>query len=192
MVSWSSIARACSVAAVALAAGAIGCQSKSLPEYGVVPEFTLTAQDGRPFDSKTLNGNIWVADFFFTNCTGPCPRMSSQMHRIQNSFDGVRDLKLISFTVDPSRDTPPVMAVYAQKFRADPQRWTFLTGPIPELNHLSRDVFMLGNVDGNLDHSTRFVLVDRRRRVRGFYLTAEADAIPRLMADIKVLLKERS
>lgn len=195
MASWSSIARACSAVSIA---GAIlfvcGCRLKPpLPVYGAVPEFTLTGQDGRPFDSHALDGKVWVADFFFTSCTGPCPRMSSMMRRMQNDFKGERDLNFVSFTVDPARDNPVALAVYAKRFQAEPDRWHFLTGPIEELNRLSLKVFMLSAVTANsLDHSTRFALVDRRRRIRGFYLTAEPDALKQLTSDIRSLLAERA
>jgi protein SCO1/2 len=195
MASWSSIARACSAVSIA---GAIlfvsGCRSKApLPVYSAVPEFTLTGQNGCLFDSHALDGKVWVADFFFTSCTGPCPRMSSMMRRIQNEFKGERDLNFVSFTVDPARDNPVALSAYAKRFQAEPDRWHFLTGPIDELNRLSLKVFMLGTVTGNsLDHSTRFVLIDRRRRIRGFYLTAEPDALKQLTSDIRSLLAERA
>jgi protein SCO1/2 len=194
MASWSSIARACSAASIAAATLFLfSCRSKPpLPVYGAVPEFTLTGQNGQPFDSRVLTGKIWVADFFFTTCTGPCPRMSSMMRRIQNEFKGVDDLNFVSFTVDPARDDPMALAGYAKRFQAEPDRWHFLTGPMDELNQLSLKVFMLGAVTGNLDHSTRFVLVDRRRQIRGSYLTAEQDALKRLTSDIRSLLGDRS
>jgi protein SCO1/2 len=168
-----------------------GCSARAgLPSYAVVPDFTLTDQTGAPFQgAAALKGHVWVADFIFTNCTGPCPRMSSQMHQVQTALpDKVR---LVSFTVDPARDTPEVLAAYAKHFEAQQGRWFFLTGPQEKLHHLGRDVFMLGNVNGDLEHSTRFVLIDEESRVRGFYLTSEEDAIPRLIADAKDLLTER-
>jgi protein SCO1/2 len=84
------------------------------------------------------------------------------------------------------------LAGYAKQFQAEPGRWHFLTGPMDELNQLSLKVFMLGAVTGNLDHSTRFVLMDRRRQIRGFYLTAEPGALKRVTSDIRSLLGEHS
>ncbi|MDQ2949786.1 MAG: SCO family protein, partial [Acidobacteriota bacterium] len=96
------------------------CSPKAarLDNFGTVPEFQLTAQTGQPFDSKVLAGNIWVADFIFTNCPGPCPRMTSQMHQVQEAVFKMPDVRLISFTVDPARDTPPVLAAYAKQHHA--------------------------------------------------------------------------
>jgi protein SCO1/2 len=170
-----------------------GCVAHaSLPSFAVVPDFTLTDQAGAPFSSSAaLDGKVWIADFIYTNCPGPCPRMSSQMHQVQTAFEGSNEVRFVSFTVDPARDTPAVLAAYGQHFEANPGKWFFLTGPVPALQHLSRDVFLLGDVDGNLEHSTRFVLVDKKSRVRGFYLSSDSDALPRLVADARSLLRER-
>jgi protein SCO1/2 len=170
-----------------------GCSARaSLPTYESVPEFTLTDQTGAKFDSGTaLKGHVWVADFMFTNCPGPCPRMSKQMSEVQAALAG-SDARMVSLTVDPARDTPPVLAKYATYYSARPGVWYFLTGDVGTLQHLDRDVFTLGDIDGSFDHSIRFVLVDRRSRVRGFYLTSEPDAITNVIADAKVLLKDKS
>jgi protein SCO1/2 len=187
MASWFLTVPVCSALLLA------GCAARAgLPSYAVVPDFTLTDQNGAQFSSAAaLQHQVWIADFVFTNCAGPCPRMSSQMHQVQTALSGTDGVRLVSFTVDPERDTPPVLAAYAQRFQAKPGVWFFLTGPQETLQHLSRDVFTLGDVNGNLEHSTRFVLVDKASRVRGFYLTSEEDAIPRLVADAKTLLQER-
>lgn len=170
-----------------------GCgASPDLPDLGVVPPFTLTAQDGRPFSSsQELAGRVWVADFIFTTCPGPCPRMSSQMHQVQMALES-EGIRLVSFTIDPEHDTPEVLAAYAQRFQASPGVWHFLTGPRQELHRLSLDVFRLGPVDGTLEHSTRFVLVDRQGHIRNYYRTTEPDAITRLITDARGLLRARS
>lgn len=166
--------------------------SSSLPVYYDVPEFQLIAQDGQTFDSKVLAGKIWVADFIYTNCPGPCPRMTSQMHEVQNAIVNMPQVKLVSFTVDPARDTPPVLAQYAKEHGASAEHWYFLTGPPATLQKLDRDTFKLGNVDATLEHSTRFVLVDRQSRIRGYYDTSESRTIPRLIEDIYALARESS
>src|SRR5258708_3208478 len=135
----ANTARKSACATVLLLLSLAACGARKLPDYGLVPEFQLTAQTGLTFDSKVLNGNIWVADFMFTTCPGPCPRMTSQMHEIQQATS----VKLVSFTVDPDRDTPPGLAQYAQAHHASPERWSFLTGPQATLNHLGLDVFRL-------------------------------------------------
>lgn len=180
------------VAAGGIAIGLTGCAAHAnLPTYGSVPEFVLTDQTGARFDSSpVLDGHVWVADFMFTNCPGPCPRMSAQMRQVQTAL-APNDVKMISLTVDPRRDSPETLKIYASRYSARPGVWFFLTGDMDTLQHLDRDVFKLGDIDGSLDHSTRFVLVDRKERVRGFYLTEEPDAIARVIADAKLLVKER-
>jgi protein SCO1/2 len=152
-----------------------------------VPPFSLTAETGTPFNSDLLRGQVWVADFIFTTCNGPCPRMTSQMRQVQDALTGVGHVKLVTFTVDPEHDTPEALAQYAKRQKADPNRWVFLTGSRETLHSLCREAFLLGNVDGNLNHSTRFVLVDRESRVRGYYDTSEASSIPKLIEDIRSL-----
>ena len=181
MVFWRSIV---SLSLLALA----GCTSQpELPTLGGVAPFKLTEHTNQAFDSSVLNGKVWVADFMFTTCPGPCPRMTSQMHQVQMALEA-QGIQLVSFTVDPEHDTTEVLAAYAQKFKASPGVWHFLTGAKSDLNHLAKDVFKLGVVDGSLEHSTRFVLVDRTGQMRGYYLTSDADAIPRLIEDARVLL----
>ena len=158
-----------------------------LPVYWQLPEFQLTAQSGQPFDSKSLKGNIWVADFIFTTCPGPCPRMSSQMRGIQTAVGSMPDVKLVSITVDPKNDTPAALAAYASRYHAEPGRWFFLTGEQGALDSICRNGFKLGDVDGSLVHSTRFVLLDRRSRVRGFYSFSEDGALAHLLHDIRTL-----
>jgi protein SCO1/2 len=166
--------------------------SRPLPVLGQVPGFELTAQNGESFDAKSLAGHVWVADFIYTNCEGPCPMMSSKMHRLQVSTARMPDVKLVSFTVDPARDTPPVLAEYSKHFRAEPDRWYFLTGEQARLNDLGRNAFHLNSVDGSLEHSTRFVLVDRAGRIRGYYISTDDDFLPRLLRDIRQLEREKS
>lgn len=167
-------------------------QSSKLPVYYDVPDFQLIAQNNEPFHGAALKGKIWVADFIYTTCPGPCPRMTSQMHEVQNAIAKMPEVKLVSFTVDPARDTPQVLADYAKVHGASSELWYFLTGPEAELQRLDRDVFKLGNLNATMEHSTRFVLVDQQSRIRGYYDTSESGVIPRLIDDIHTLARERT
>ncbi len=180
------------VAVLCLMASSCAWRSSALPIFFDVPEFQLTAQDGQPFDSKVLAGKIWVADFIYTTCPGPCPRMSSQMHEVQNATSQLPDVKFVSFTVDPSHDTAPVLAEYAKVHGAAAGRWYFLTGAPSTLQTLDRDVFKLGTLNASLEHSTRFVLVDQHSRIRGYYETSEPGAIAKVIEGIHALARERS
>src|SRR5262249_38336358 len=164
-----------------------GCVRKQppLPIYGQVPTFQLTDETGKPFNKSSLDGKVWVADFIFTTCTGPCPRMSSLMRRVQQASSGMPAVKLVSFTVDPEHGTPEALAQYAARYHAQPERWRFLTGPREQLHQLARYAFKLGNVDGQLIHSTRLVLLDGQSRIRGYYGTEQDDPAEQLVRDIK-------
>jgi len=180
-----------SVALVAFLASLMtlaGCSpSAKLPSFGVVDDFELTDQSGKPFRSQSLAGRVWIADFIFTNCAGPCPRMTAEMRKVQGELAAVKDARLVSFTVDPDRDVPAVLDEYAKRYHAEPERWIFLTGPKATLHHITREVFKLGDVTGALDHSTRFALVDQKGRIRGFYSSGDAEQMTRLVADAKGL-----
>lgn len=171
----------------------VGCTSSSpLPSYGLIPFFTLTDQSGAEFRSvEALHGKVWIADFIFTHCAGPCPMMTSRMRKLQDAIEGESGIRLISFTVDPARDTPEVLADYARQFKAHEGQWFFLTGTQDALNQLSRHAFKLGDVDGNLEHSTKFALIDKFGRLRGYYSATSAEIIPQLVADARGLLKEK-
>jgi protein SCO1/2 len=166
-----------------------GCAAqKPLPVLGEVPPFELLNQQGTKFHRSALDGHVWVADFIFTTCEGPCPRMTSHMHRLQGTVD--RDVRLVSFTVDPQHDTPPVLEKYGRQFGADDARWNFLTGDVATLNMLDHDAFKLGTIGAGLDHSTRFVLIDKKGRIRGYYGIAEGDPVSRIAKDAARLEKE--
>jgi protein SCO1 len=178
---------------LALAVAMAACvKPKELQTYGDIPEFELTAQTGQPFDSKILDGHVWVADFIYTTCTGPCPMMTTHMRQLQNSTAEIPDVLLVSITVDPAHDTPEVLTEYAGHFKQDPSRWFFLTGDQTKLNDLGVHAFKLNSVDGSLTHSTRLVLVDRKRRIRGFYSSDEGGFMPQLLHDVRQLEAEHS
>jgi len=172
-----------------------GCTlHSSLPDLGTVPPFALTAQDGKSFSSDALKGKVWVVDFFFTTCNGPCPRMSSQMRRLQNALlkrtGNLGSVRLLSITVDPKHDTPPVLLEYSGYFRADPRLWSFLTGPEESIRKLSVDTFHVNTAVDRLEHSTRFILVDGKARIRGYYESTDATMLDQLTDDIGKLRKE--
>jgi len=170
-------------------------RQRAVSSYGTVPAFELANQNGRPFGSTQLAGKIWIADFIYTTCPGPCPMISSRMSELQKSLEK-SDVHLVSFSVDPEKDTPQVLRAYAEKLQADPARWDFLTGAKSAIYKLSHDGFKLAVSDGGDEqgipvHSTRMVLVDRHGQIRGYYDAAEADAVTKLLADANHLLREQ-
>jgi protein SCO1/2 len=170
-------------------------RQRAVSSYGTVPAFQLTNQNGQPFGSAQLAGKIWIADFIYTTCPGPCPMISSRMSELQKPLEKT-DVHLVSFSVDPEKDTPGVLGSYAERLQAEPGRWDFLTGPKSVIYKLSHDSFKLAVSDGSdvqgiPVHSTRMVLVDRRAQIRGYYDATEADAITKLVADTTHLLREQ-
>ena len=176
----------------ALALLIAGCATgPSLPSYGVVPDFALTDQSGRAFSSRAeLDGKVWVANFIFTNCAGPCPRMTTQFRKIREETQGRNNFRLVSFTIDPARDTPEVLAEYGKRYRAEHGQWFFLTGAQSDLHNLSRNVFKLGDVNGQLEHSTRFVLIDGKGRIRGYYDSSDPEKVAELLSHINHLVED--
>jgi len=169
--------------------------NRPLQALGTVPNFELLNQDEQPFGSSQLSGKIWIADFIFTNCPGPCPIISSRMAELQKPLSKT-DVHLVSVSVDPERDTAEALRTYAGKLKAQPGRWDFLTGSRDAIYSLLREGFKLGVSDGSEEeggpvHSTRFVLVDRRGAIRGYYDALAPDAVTKLLADANHLLREQ-
>lgn len=169
--------------------------NRTIASYGTLPSFELVNQDAEPFGSTQLAGKIWIADFIFTTCPGPCPMISSRMSELQKPLEKT-DIHLVSFTVDPEKDTPEVLRAYAEKLNAQPKRWDFLTGSRPIIDTLTRDGFKLAISDGSEEggmpvHSTRVVLVDRHGVIRGYYDALAPDAVTKLLADANHLFREQ-
>src|SRR5436309_5563203 len=119
-----------------------GCsRSTDIPSYYPLPEFSLTDQAGKSVTLHDLADRVWVADFIFTSCGGTCPLMTAKMRRLQDVLPP--EIRLVSITVDPARDTPETLAAYAGEQRAAGVRWLFLTGDNQALYHLCIKGFML-------------------------------------------------
>lgn len=186
----------------------------TLGDYGPVPEFSLIERSGRRVTLTDLRGTVWVTNFIYTECTETCPLQSLQLSRLQEEFAGSPDLRLVSITVDPEHDTPKVLARYAERYRADPRRWLFLTGPKGAIYALAKAGFKLGVQDaspsarlpaalsifgptpvfashgskGLILHSSRFVLVDRQGRIRAYHRTDDPESLASLSENLRALL----
>jgi protein SCO1/2 len=161
---------------------------QTLPPMFDAPAFTLTDQDGKPFDSRNLRGKVWVADFVFTTCTGLCPMMTQQMSEFQKQTLG-SDIQMVSFSVDPEHDTPAVLKTYATDAKADLNRWHFLTGSREMLWQISNSMKLaVGNGDNHqVMHSSHFLLVDTGGHVRGVYDYKDSGYLARLVKDARSL-----
>jgi protein SCO1/2 len=156
---------------------------------GVAPSFALVNQAGEPFSSQSLTGKIYVADFFFTSCAGPCPVMNANMARLQRAFPDNPDLHFVSISVDPETDTPERLKAYGEKLGADFSRWNFLTGPMETIQQIAVEGFKVGSVDDPVIHSTRLILVDREGNIRGYYSGIVEEEVASLEAAIDNMIR---
>lgn len=154
-----------------------------------VPKFSYADANGNVVTNESLKGRPWVAAFIFTHCTQACPMMVGKLRSLQDETKGT-DLRLVSFTLDPQRDTPEVLRDYAKRLGADGSRWLFLRGDSQEqVMKTAQDMKVAATVDKDnvIGHGDWFLLVDADGWVRGHYRSSEADAVKQLAADAKRL-----
>jgi protein SCO1 len=177
-------------------------RQKALPVISQVAGFTLTNQEGSATTLADLSNRVWVADIIFTRCAGSCPVMSTQMKSLQDALPSTSQAKLVTLTTDPDYDTPSILKRYGERYGADFERWTFLTGAKGELAGLAAGSLKLGSTPvpppdrtNSVDlfvHSTIFVVVDKQARLRGSFQTEGQDVDwtkvrPQIIATVKEL-----
>jgi len=192
---------------IVLLVSIISCTSPdpSLDVLFETPDFTLQSSSGEDLSREDLLDHIWLVDFIFTRCGGPCPLMTQQMLHLQNKLieEGLvsppYSVRLVSITVDPAYDTPEILREYANNWKADLNSWYFLTGPPESTLSLIREGFKVtaeregsGTEHGGMDmpdiiHSTNFLLVDRQGRVRKIYRLDEPDFTDQVIGGIRTL-----
>jgi protein SCO1/2 len=166
-------------------------ESKELQIFGEVPPFSLTERSGKSLSREELRGKVWIASFVFTHCAGQCPTVVASMQRLQRALRFKENFRLVSVSVDPERDTPLVLAEYAQKASADPYKWLFLTGNKNEINALVANGFRLSSGgDDAVNHSSHLVLVDGWGKIRGYYDAMEEGSVTTLLRDAKGLIRK--
>ena len=180
------------ISALSLLLSACASRTAKLPDYGPVANFSMLDSDGRNFDSQSLLGKAWVADFIYTNCPAECPLMSSKMHTLAKQIAGAQDIELLSISVDPARDTPPVLKQFAARYGGATAQWKFLTGTPQTIHQVAYRTFHVGDVINKINHSTKFVLDDKRGHNRGYYSSLGDDDLPRLTKDLLALGGEAS
>jgi cytochrome oxidase Cu insertion factor (SCO1/SenC/PrrC family) len=183
-------------------AGGSGGAAGDLALYGQVPDFALVSQTGDTVRLADLRGTVWIGDFIFTHCASTCPMMTAQLRRLQDSLGEGAPVRLVSFSVDPERDTPQRLSEYAAGYGATPDRWLFLTGEKAEIRSLAVDGFHVTVTDPSPEelaqgaeavmHSTRLALVDGQGRIRGYYDGADEQAVQQLGTDVRRLLAQET
>jgi protein SCO1 len=175
--------------------------AQALPVYGQVADFALTNQNGGTVSLADLRGRVWVADIIFTRCPGPCLKMTRQMKELQAALPPTSQARLVTLTTDPDFDTPSVLKAYAQRFGAEPERWTFLTGTKAQIAKLAIDSLKLTAIPKKPEeraspqdlfvHSTIFVIADKRGQLRGvFETTGEGIDPAQVKAEILSAVKQ--
>ena len=165
---------ACGQATV-LSGGSAAAAPDDPISFGKLTDFRLTERSGREVTRADLAGRTWIVDFIFTTCSGPCPKLTSNMRKLQDDLEGT-GVGLLSITVDPETDDAAKLEAYASSWTADPDRWWFLTGDEAQIHALMSKCFLLGveRVEGaprgeQVTHATRLVVVDRDGALRGYY-----------------------
>jgi protein SCO1/2 len=156
---------------------------------GQVKDFQLTNSEGKTVTLNDLKGKVWVADFFFTTCSGICPMMNTHMSHLYEIFKPYSEVRLVSFSVNPENDNPEVLKTYAKKFHADTQKWIFLTGSREALTKVAVESFKMGDIHEPIFHSSYFTLVDKQGRIRGYYDSTDPKNITKVISDLTQLLK---
>lgn len=162
-----------------------------MADFGAVPQFNLLERSDKMVSLDDLKGSIWLADFIFTYCAGPCPKMSLQMAELQKAVPPETNVRFVSFTVDPERDSTPRLREYADAYGADPERWLFLTGDKGTIAALATDGFHAGSKDDPLLHSTLFAMVDKKGHIRNYYHSDDPDLIKKVLDGIAELIRDK-
>jgi protein SCO1/2 len=166
-----------------------------IQKYHTIADFSFTNQNGKTITQKDYEGKIYVADFFFTTCGSICPIMTTNMLDIQKAFATNPKVMMLSHTVLPETDSVPVLKAYAKKKGVNDAKWNLVTGDKKEIYAMARKSYLavkLGKPSELYDmvHTENFILVDTKRRVRGFYDGTKKEEIERLVQDIRWLLTQ--
>ena len=169
--------------------------------FHTIPAWKLTDENGKEFLGESLKGKIYVADFFFTRCGSICPKMSTELTRLQDTFSQEEEVQIASFSVDPVHDTPEILREYAKKYDARSGKWHFLTGTKTQIYPLAVKGYFIPVADASeydkavkspdetFIHSEKLILVDKEGHIRGFYDGTNKKDVDRLVLEIRVLLK---
>ncbi len=161
--------------------------------YQTIPPFRYVNQYGDSVTDKKLDGNIYVADFFFTTCPSICPVMHRNMLKVYNTFKDSADFKIISYSIDPQHDSVPVLKKYADKLGINGNSWWLMQGTKNETYQLAKSYLVSvqeKNPAGEYIHDGYFILIDKQKRIRGTYEGTDPKEVDKLLEDIKTLRAE--
>jgi protein SCO1 len=160
-----------------------------------IPSFSFVNQEGKVITDKNVEGQVYVANFFFANCQTVCPDMNRHVARVQDAFKDDTLLRILSFTVDPENDTVAALKAYAETMRADSSKWWFLTGNKDSIYALAREGFFVPAAEGktadDFFHSQDLILIDKNKNIRGIYDGLDKAEVDTLIDEIKLLRLEK-
>lgn len=163
-------------------------------KYHTIADFSLTNQNGKTITQNDYKDKIYVADFFFTTCQTICPIMTDNMVKIQKELEGDTEVLLLSHTVTPEIDSVAQLKKYALEKGVNDAKWNLVTGDKKEIYDLARKSYLAAKdvpfQENDLVHTENFVLIDKKKRIRGFYDGTNAEAIEKLLEDIQILKRE--
>lgn len=163
--------------------------------YHTIAPFRFVDQDSTVITNNTFDGKIYVADFFFTTCRTICPIMKTQMLRVYEATHDMPDVALLSHTIDPEYDTVALLHDFARRLGVETAKWHFVTGvqdsiyKIAQTSYFATALVDTAEPDGFI-HSGAFLLIDKKRRIRGKYDGTKEEDVDRLISDIKKLRRE--
>jgi protein SCO1 len=161
-----------------------------------IDTFTLQNQMGNPINKDSLDGLIYIANFFFTTCPSICPKMTNNLKTLQEAFNDVNEVKLVSFSVMPWVDTVQKLKEYGTVNNIDPAKWYLLTGAKEKIYNLARTSFFaekglgLQKNTNEFLHTESMLLIDKKGRIRGIYNATQLPDLERVKDDVDLLLKE--
>ncbi|MEH6764104.1 MAG: SCO family protein [Aequorivita antarctica] len=163
-------------------------------KYHTIADFSLTNQNGKTITQEDYKDKIYVADFFFTTCQTICPIMTDNMVEIQEKLKNDDGVLLLSHTVTPEIDSVAQLKKYALEKGVNDAKWNLVTGDKKEIYDLARKSYLAAKdvpySDNDLVHTENFVLIDKKKRIRGFYDGTDSESIEKLLTDIKILEQE--
>jgi protein SCO1/2 len=168
---------------------------RRVKRFHTIADFALLNQNGDTITQKDYEGKIYIADFFFTTCPTICPIMTDNMIKLQEILKNDDSVLLLSHTVTPEIDSVPVLKAYAEKKGVNDEKWNMLTGDKKEIYDLARKSYLVAKDEpygGDYDmiHTENFVLIDTRRRIRGYYDGTDWGEMERLLRDLAILQQE--
>jgi len=160
-----------------------------------ISDFSLTDQTGETVTNKDFENKIYVADFFFTTCPSICPKMTASLSELSDFYKNDNDIMFLSHSVTPVKDSVPVLAAYAEKYGVNHDTWKLTTGDKKHIYELARRSYFAVTTEGDggvkdFIHTENFILVDKERKIRGFYDGTSAEDMERLKSDVVILRYE--